>query len=185
MAGLCLDLALLGGWPSIHASPLGLWWVLWPQVTGLGSARRRPSSKTFHHPSGPLMRRAGMRGTVSEWQPRPPGSGSNGTLHPPGLFANSSLSPAFESTCHPRSASWGAAPVARFSLLAAWFTCVSNITSFYFRLLIAHLPCPSSTHSSWYPHRAGRAVGVERSGKRDLGWQAGWLRWYPGPDVEA
>lgn len=47
--------------------------------------------------------------------------------------------------------------------------------SFYFRLLIAHLPCPSSTHSSWYPHRAGRAVGVERSGKRDLGWQAGWL----------
>lgn len=72
VARLCLDLALLGGWPSIHASSLGLWWAVWPQVTGQGSARR-PSSKTFHHPSGPLMaEQECMRGTVSGWQPRPP-----------------------------------------------------------------------------------------------------------------
>lgn len=89
-----------------------------------------------------------IHGTVSGWQPRSLAAALTvHSTHPPptvSLLANSSLSLPLRVPATQGLLSQGAASVPHFSLLAAWFTCVSNTASFYFELLIAHLPSPSS-----------------------------------------
>lgn len=127
---------------------------------------------------------AGMHAWNCLWVAAPsPGCGSHGALHPPCLFANSSLSVPLREPATHSLLSQGAAPVPRFSLLTPWFTCVSNITSFYFKLLIAHLLSPSSIPQ----FLEDKAHSVQdREGRSGCGevWEAGtWVGRQAGSQV--
>lgn len=112
---------------------------------GLDSARSRPSSKTFHHPSGPLMHRTGMHGTVPGWQPCPLDCSFSGLTHLLTQLCANSYFLAFEGATHGLTFSSGVVQG-----LAFLCSCMSQTKqSFYFKLLIAHLHSPSILHSAW------------------------------------
>lgn len=110
------------GLPSMPAL-LGLWWAAWHHRTVPDSARSRPSSKTFHHPSGPLMRRTGIHGTVPRWQPCPMDCSFHAAPHHPPHYAQTAISLPWG--CHPWSnVLFRGCRVPCFSLFLARFTCI-------------------------------------------------------------
>lgn len=182
--------ALPGGWPSIHASLSGALVGSMAPQDWPGLCQKQAKFKDIPPPlrafdaqnrnSWLCLRVAALSAGLQLLCSTP-------TTHP--IMRANSYFLAFRGTTRGLTSLQGAAGWHAFSLFLVRFTRVSNKTSSYFKLLIAHLQSPSIIPQC---REEGVRVGVERFRNQGLGRLAtpvhqpaqadsnGW--WCPGPE---